>query len=63
MEKSKKKAVPGVDFISGSDNIDNGTKLYDSLDLFGNQCEIKIRHKGEMYRIRITRNGKLIMNK
>lgn len=37
--------------------------LFHSPDLFGDQTEIRIDHKGEIYRIRITRNGKLIMNK
>lgn len=38
-------------------------KLYESPELFENQNEILIRHKGDIYRIRITRNDKLIMNK
>jgi hemin uptake protein HemP len=37
--------------------------LFSSPELFGNQSEIMICHQGEVYRIRITRNGKLIMNK
>jgi hemin uptake protein HemP len=63
MEKSPKNVVPKVNITPDSDSVGDEPKLYDSLGLFGNQCEIRIRHKGETYRIRITRNGKLIMNK
>lgn len=34
-----------------------------SEDLFGAACEIVILHKGEEYRLRITRSGKLILTK
>jgi len=39
------------------------TRVLDSERLFGSQKEIQIRHAGQMYRLRITRNGKLILNK
>ena len=35
----------------------------DSSDLMGNQRELKIRHNGEIYRLRVTRSGKLILHK
>ena len=38
-------------------------ELFESHELFGNRSEIMIRHEGQLYRIRITRNGKLVMNK
>ncbi len=31
--------------------------------LFGERHEVQIRHAGEIYRLRLTRNGKLILNK
>lgn len=31
--------------------------------LFRGRQEVLIRHQGEIYRLRITRNGKLILNK
>ncbi len=31
--------------------------------LFADRNEVEIRHAGEVYRLRITRNGKLILNK
>ena len=36
---------------------------YDSEDLLRGLREIVIRHHGEVYRLRVTRNGKLILNK
>lgn len=35
----------------------------DSSRLFADRKEVKIRHAGEVYRLRLTRNGKLILNK
>ena len=35
----------------------------DSRDLFRCRDEIVIKHGGQMYRLRITRYGKLILNK
>ncbi len=35
----------------------------DSADLFGGQKEIQIRHEGVLYRLRITRRNKLILQK
>lgn len=34
-----------------------------SQELFGDRQEIEIRHAGESYRLRITKNGKLILHK
>lgn len=36
---------------------------YDSGDLLKGAREILIHHEGEVYRLRLTRNGKLILNK
>jgi len=35
----------------------------ESRDLFAERKEVKIRHEGQVYRLRITKNGKLILNK
>ena len=35
----------------------------DSRDLFGGRDELVIRHGDQMYRLRITRYGRLILNK
>lgn len=34
-----------------------------SRELFGDAKEIEIDHEGALYRLRITRQGKLILNK
>lgn len=36
---------------------------YSSRDLFRDRTEIRIEHQGEMYRLRITRSGGLLLNK
>lgn len=36
---------------------------YSTAVLFGGTREIEIEHNGEIYRLRITRQGKLILNK
>ncbi len=38
-------------------------RRYSSEQLFAGNSEIEIQHASDIYRIRITRNGKLIMNK
>jgi hemin uptake protein HemP len=52
-----------IDLISEPNNKSSGPKVYESPQLFDGNNEIRIKHAGELYRIRITRNGKLIMNK
>ena len=37
--------------------------VIDSDYLFAKRSEVKIRHAGEVYRLRLTKNGKLILNK
>ena len=39
-----------------------GSRLVDSRALFAGEHEIGILHAGETYRLRITRQGKLILN-
>ncbi len=39
------------------------TKVLSAIDLFGGAREIVIDHDGEFYRLRITRRGKLILQK
>jgi hemin uptake protein HemP len=38
-------------------------RTFDSVELFDGQKEVQIRHKGALYRLKITRQGKLILNK
>lgn len=37
--------------------------IFQSIDLFQGRREITISHQGECYRLRITKSGKLILNK
>lgn len=41
----------------------NRDMVVESIDLFANCKEVQIRHQGELYRLRLTKNGKLILNK
>ena len=49
--------------VSRYSNTEQQIPMIDSSQLFGKSNEIMIRHEGAVYRLRITRNGKLIMNK
>ncbi len=39
------------------------TRRYDTRELFGPDAEIEIIHQHGVYRLKITRQGKLILNK
>ena len=52
-------AVPIASAMAGEKNKD----VVDSQSLFQGQREIWIEHEGERYRLRITRRGKLILQK
>jgi|GEM_PF-753543 len=43
--------------------IVSGIQVYSSQHLFGSANEIGIEHQNSFYRLRITRQGKLILNK
>lgn len=49
-DECKAEAVPPAETIS-SDQLFRGTR------------EVRIRHAGEVYRLRLTRSGKLILHK
>lgn len=42
---------------------DQAPPRIDSRDLFGTATRLEIRHRGEVYRLQITRLGKLILTK
>jgi hemin uptake protein HemP len=42
---------------------DPSPPIISAQDLFAGQREIRIEHAGEMYRLRITRRNKLILQK
>jgi hemin uptake protein HemP len=37
--------------------------VIESAYLLSDRKEVQIRHEGQVYRLRVTRNGKLILNK
>lgn len=43
--------------------VAGGLSIYDSAGLFKGSTEIGIEHAGAIYRLKITRQGKLILNK
>ncbi len=38
-------------------------RVVNSSDLFDGRSEIRVKHRGDEYRLRITRQGKLILTK
>ena len=59
---SNDRASPGEPSTPRDDRRDAGT-VFDSQTLFDGAKEIGIRHEGQLYRLRITRHGRLILNK
>ncbi len=53
----------GVEMIRIETKSSEGPRIVDSRALFAGEHEIGIVHAGETYRLRITRQGKLILNK
>jgi len=49
--------------VQASGPNEKGPRVVESSHLFEGHTEIGIRHAGETYRLRITRQGKLILNK
>jgi hemin uptake protein HemP len=45
------------------ERVDGAVPAVSTAALFKGQREIVIEHNGELYRLRITRQGKLILNK
>ena len=48
---------------NGGKPEENGIRILDSRDLFQGSRELCIEHGEFLYRLRITRQGKLILNK
>jgi hemin uptake protein HemP len=51
------------DTVQGNEAVESRLRVVESSQLFEGHTEIAIRHAGETYRLRITRQGKLILNK
>lgn len=54
---------PPLDRRRESQIIRGEFRTLTSRELFGRETEIGIEHQGSLYRLRITRQGKLILNK
>ncbi|MBI1311551.1 hemin uptake protein HemP [bacterium] len=55
-------SVP-VQATGDASNARSEIRQLTSEELFAGRQEIEIQHDGEQYRLRITRNGKLILHK
>ncbi len=51
------------DAVAAVKPIGQAQRILESRDLFRGQTEILISHEGAIYRMKITRQGKLILNK
>ncbi|WP_306461002.1 MULTISPECIES: hemin uptake protein HemP [Brucella/Ochrobactrum group] len=47
----------------GENALEPQLKTYGSRELFDGSREVGIEHGGSLYRLKITRQGKLILNK
>ena len=54
---------PKTDSLDGHSVETESLPTYESIGLLKGGREILIRHQGEIYRLRLTRNDKLILNK
>lgn len=57
------KAKEGEEPMDMERLLEFGSAVFPSASLFKGRREIVIEHNGEFYRLRITRQGKLILNK
>ncbi len=51
------------DGLDDAEAMGRGPSVIDSSRLFAGANEVQILHDGQLYRLRVTRNGKLILNK
>tara|TARA_Y100000815_G_scaffold260527_2_gene272017 strand:+ start:7597 stop:7860 length:264 start_codon:yes stop_codon:yes gene_type:complete len=65
MTKEQENQMTGASVMKAGENTAKvgGPTVYESSDLFRGASEIGIEHDGAIYRLKITRQGKLILNK
>jgi hemin uptake protein HemP len=56
-------ARPAAQAIGGASRLPMDDEAIPSEMLLGGRSEIRIRHRGEIYRLSLTRAGKLILHK
>lgn len=49
--------------VNGFEGIAPGNRTYLTTELFKGSNEVRIHHRGDEYRLRITKQGKLILTK
>ncbi len=59
----KSGAIPEQLNVPSSDKVIEEIYVYDSKTLFRKKHEIKILHNNQIYRLKITRQNKLILHK
>lgn len=57
------KPDPQHERTSGGSRERQQPRLIESAALLGGSREVHIRHEGQVYRLRVTRSGKLILHK
>lgn len=63
MNEKTDRLANGIAKDSIANRLSHGTDMIESRDLFTERNEVQIRHEGQVYRLRVTKNGKLILNK
>jgi hemin uptake protein HemP len=63
MESPKMPNEPHQYVVRSGDSLAADLRVFQSGDLFGPAKEIGISHDGALYRLRVTRTGKLILTK
>ena len=53
----------GSPYHCAAERLLHRAAVIESEYLFAERNEVEIRHAGEIYRLRLTKNGKLILNK
>lgn len=60
---SRSEADNRIEMRPRASTLESKLKTYGSRELFNGYHEVAIEHGGSLYRLRITRQGKLILNK
>lgn len=62
-QHDKDPSQPQLDRKNMASGTDRSVAIIDARTLFGSAKEVGIKHEGALYRLKITRQGKLILNK
>jgi hemin uptake protein HemP len=63
MDKTSPENAAATQRLEHSQAESSAERILESRTLFGDRKEIGIEHDGAVYRLKITRQGKLILNK